>query len=183
MHLPRRGTRFVGRDAERRDLAARLAANRIVTLVGPGGCGKTRLAVEVADDVCALFPDGVWFVDLSSVDDSDADPADRVAARVAATLGLDPGARRTAFDTLRDVLADRAVLLVLDNCEQVVDGAAATVEALVDVAPAVTVLATSRQPLGVDGETVERSIRSRSPSATSRPRWRQAPPSRCSASG
>ena len=152
---PRRGTRFVGRDAERRDLAARLAANRIVTLVGPGGCGKTRLAVEVADDVCALFPDGVWFVDLSSVDDSDADPADRVAARLAATLGLDPGARRTAFDTLRDVLADRAVLLVLDNCEQVVDGAAATVEALVDVAPAVTVLATSRQPLGVDGETVD----------------------------
>ena len=155
VHLPRRGTRFVGRDAERRDLAARLAANRIVTLVGPGGCGKTRLAVEVADDVCALFPDGVWFVDLSSVDDSDADPADRVAARLAATLGLDPGARRTAFDTLRDVLADRAVLLVLDNCEQVVDGAAATVEALVDVAPAVTVLATSRQPLGVDGETVD----------------------------
>ena len=75
--------------------------------------------------------------------------------RLAATLGLDPGARRTAFDTLRDVLADRAVLLVLDNCEQVVDGAAATVEALVDVAPAVTVLATSRQPLGVDGETVD----------------------------
>ena len=154
VHLPRRRTRFVGRDAERRDLAARLAVERVVTLVGPGGCGKTRLAIEVADDAHGLFPDGMWFVDLSSVADTDPDSASRVADRIAATLGLDPGGRCTALAALRGFLADRAVLLLLDNCEQVVDGAAAAVDDVVDAAPAVVVLATSRQPLGVDGETV-----------------------------
>ncbi len=154
MHLPRRGTRFVGRDDERRELADRLSTSRVVTLTGPGGCGKTRLAVEVAGEARELFPDGVWFVDLSTVTDADPDPADRVAGRVAATLGLDPGPHRTALDALSRFAAERAVLLLLDNCEQVVDGAAAAVEAVVEAAPAATVLATSRQPLGVDGETV-----------------------------
>ena len=154
VHLPRRSTRLLGRDDERGAVAARLADNRLVTIVGTGGCGKTRLAVEVADDVRDLFPEGVWFVGLAMVSDTDPDPAERVAGRVAATLGLDPGPHRTALDALSDVLAERAVLLVLDNCEQVVDGAATVVEAVVDVAPAVAVLATSRQPLGVDGEGV-----------------------------
>lgn len=155
VHLPRYPGRLVGRDAERRDLASSLATARVVALVGPGGCGKTRLAVEVAADVSGRYPDGVCFVDLSAVSDADPAPVDRVADRVAATVGLDPGPRRTALDALRDFLADRAVLLVLDNCEQVVDGAAGTVEAVVDTAPAVAVLATSRQPLGVDGEQVQ----------------------------
>ena len=152
VHLPRRGNRFVGRDDERRGLADRLAVDRVVTLTGPGGCGKTRLAIEAAGEARDRFPDGVWFVDLSTV--TDTDPTDRVAARVAAALGLDPGPRRTALDALRDFAAERAVLLLLDNCEQAVDGAAAVAEAAVDGAQAATVLATSRQPLGLDGEVV-----------------------------
>jgi hypothetical protein len=154
VHLPRRRTRFVGRDAERRDLAALLAVDRVVTLVGPGGCGTTRLAIEVADDARGLFADGVWFVDLSAVADTDPDPAGQIADRIAATLGLDPGGRCTALAALRAFLADRSVLLLLDNCEQVVDGVAAGVDDVVEAAPAVVVLATSRQPLGVDGEII-----------------------------
>jgi predicted ATPase/DNA-binding SARP family transcriptional activator len=155
VHLPRRSNPFVGRDDERRGLVDRLTVARVVTLTGPGGCGKTRLAIEAAGEAHDHFPDGVWFVDLSAVTDADPDPVDRIAVRLAATLGLDPGARRTALDALRDFAAERAVLLLLDNCEQVVDGVAAVVEAVVDAAPAVAVLATSRQPLGVDDEVVQ----------------------------
>ena len=154
VHLPRYAGRLVGRDAGLRALASSLVPGRVVTVTGPGGCGKTRLAVEVAADVSGRYPDGVWFVGLSSVSDADPAPGDRVADAVAATVGLDPG-RRTPLDALRAFLADRTALLVLDNCEQVVEGAADAVEAVLDAAPAVAVLATSRQPLGVDGERVQ----------------------------
>ena len=156
VHLPRRGTRLVGRDDERRGVAAQLAKSRVVTIVGAGGCGKTHLAVAAADGARDLFTDGVWFVDLSTVTDAEPGSVERVAGRVAATLGLDPGPRRAALDALCDFAAERAVLLLLDNCEQVVEGVATTVEALVEAAPAVAVLATSRQPLGVDGEVLQK---------------------------
>lgn len=156
VHLPRRGTPLVGRDDERRRVAAQLATSRVVTVVGAGGCGKTRLAVAAADDARDLFADGVWFVDLSTVTDADPGSVERVAGRVATALGLDPGPHRAAADALCDFAAERAVLLLLDNCEQVVEGVATTVDALVEAAPAAAVLATSRQPLGVDGEVVEK---------------------------
>ncbi|MBV9794428.1 MAG: AAA family ATPase [Actinobacteria bacterium] len=147
VHLPRRRTRLIGRDAEAADLAFRLSAASLVTIVGAGGCGKTTLAVAIAEQVAAEFPDGVWFVDLSSVQD-----AEGVSAAVASALGLAGDGVSSAADTLLTFTRTRKMLLILDNCEHVLDPAAELVEnLLVDGTPLV-VLATSREPLEVAGE-------------------------------
>ena len=137
-NLPHQLTSFVGRVDERRAVAAALADSRLVTLCGSGGCGKTRLALAVADDVLDRFPDGAWFVDLSAL----SDPA-LVPSAVAAVLDdeLDPCRRPEA-------------LVLVDNCEHVIDAAAEAVEALLVRFPSVRVLATSREELQVGPERV-----------------------------
>jgi predicted ATPase/DNA-binding CsgD family transcriptional regulator len=142
-------TSFIGREQERADLAAALAVNRVVTAVGPGGVGKTRLAQAVAADLDPVHADGAWFVDLVPV----TDPS-MVAAAVSDALGLGEQRSRAPIDTVLGWLTERQVFLVLDNCEHVVDGVVAFVERLLARCPRVTVLATSRARLLVPYEWV-----------------------------
>ncbi|MFB4313809.1 LuxR C-terminal-related transcriptional regulator [Actinomadura sp. 21ATH] len=147
--LPAPLTSFVGRSDERALLAGMIGAHRQVTAVGPGGVGKTRLALAVAADAAGAFPDGVWFVDLVPVTDPDM-----VAAAVAGALGLGEQPGRAMTESVAAALADRHALLVLDNCEQVRDGVALFLERLLAACPRVTVLATSRARLMVPFERV-----------------------------
>ena len=124
-----------------------LADNRLVTLTGAGGAGKTRLAVEVAARMADDFGDGVWYVDLAPITDPDVVPV--VVARA---LGLPDQPGHSTMDTLLRFVRDRRMLLVLDNCEHLLDACAELVAALLGAAPRVTVLATSREPIGVAGE-------------------------------
>jgi predicted ATPase/DNA-binding CsgD family transcriptional regulator len=147
--LPVPATPFVGRVAERAALVAALAEHRMVTATGPGGVGKTRLALSVAAELAAARRDGAWFVDLVRVTDPGA-----VTAAVAETVGV-PEQRTTSVEhALVASLAERDGLLVLDNCEHVVDGVRACVERVVAGCPDVTVLATSRTRLLLPYERV-----------------------------
>jgi predicted ATPase/DNA-binding CsgD family transcriptional regulator len=148
-NLPVQLTRFFGRDAETAELDELLADERLVTLTGAPGCGKSRLGIELGRRVVARFGDGAWLVELSPV----ADPG-RVPSVVGAVLGIAEGRGRSMADALTSALADRALLLILDNCEHVVDAAAELAARLVQECPAVRVLATSRLPLGLPGEQV-----------------------------
>jgi predicted ATPase/DNA-binding SARP family transcriptional activator len=157
-NLPAQLTSFVGRDDELERVARRLLDEaRLITLTGPGGAGKTRLSVEVGARVADQVPDGVWFVPLAPVRDAfdvpqaaltalGAWPADPVeAARLAA---MEP------LDRLGEVLAARSLVLVLDNCEHVLDAVASLAGQVLADAPGVRILATSREPLGLTGETL-----------------------------
>ena len=145
-NLPLRMTSFVGRNGYLARLQDLLAAGRLVTLTGPGGAGKTSLAVELARRVATAFPDGAWLIDLAAVRD-----AKDVRATVARTLGLHDGPTGPAADRLDAHLADRSALLVLDNFEQVV-GAAGDVRGMLEHSPLVKIVVSSRVPLRVAGE-------------------------------
>lgn len=149
--LPQQLASFVGREAERAEVARRLDSFRVVTLTGSGGSGKTRLAVQVGYDVLDRFGGEVWFVELAPLED-----AQLVAEAVCGTLGVPQQAGRSAIETATDFLTDRHALLILDNCEHLIEAAAATAEALVRACPRVSVLATSREPLAVPGESTFR---------------------------
>jgi predicted ATPase/DNA-binding CsgD family transcriptional regulator len=142
-------TSFVGRRREIGQVRERLATSRLVTLTGAGGVGKTRLAVEAAAEARRAFPDGVWFVDLAALTEDG-----RVASAVAAVLTIRDQSARPALDRVTEFLTDRQALIVLDNCEHVLDACAALADAVLRHAPATRVLATSRQSLGIDGEHV-----------------------------
>jgi predicted ATPase/class 3 adenylate cyclase len=144
-NLPMQLTGFVGRERELEEIGALLSRNRLVTLAGPGGTGKTRLAVEVATR-SVDYPDGVFFVDLSPI----RDPA-LVASTVVESLGLRQRAGRTALETAAGHLADHRSLLLMDNFEQVI-AAAPIVEEILRAAPEVKVVVTSRMRLGLVGE-------------------------------
>ncbi|MGW2150961.1 ATP-binding protein [Nonomuraea bangladeshensis] len=147
--LPAPLTSFVGRARERAELAALLKEHRQVTAVGPGGVGKTRLALAVAADAAGVYPDGVWFADLVPVTDHGM-----IAAAVAGALGLGEQPGRDLAESVAAALADRDALVVLDNCEHVLDGVAPFVERLLARCPRLTVLATSRARLMVPFERV-----------------------------
>jgi predicted ATPase/DNA-binding SARP family transcriptional activator len=153
LRLPGPGTRFVGRQREIEELVALCTRNRLVTLSGPGGAGKTRLAVEVARALAktSSYADGLWMVDLSGVRDSGLVPA-TVASALRLTLY---GSRPTAA-ALSAQLATRELLLVMDNCEHVIDAAATLVETIIDECPGITVLTTTREPLHLPGEVAWR---------------------------
>ena len=150
-NLPVQLTSFVGRSAQIADVRKLLADNRLVTLTGAGGAGKTRLAVEIASCIAAEFRDGVWYVDLAPV----THPA-VVPVTVARALGLPDQPGRSTMDTLLRFVRDRQLLVVIDNCEHVLDASAELVVALLGGAPGLTMLATSREPIGVAGEATWR---------------------------
>ena len=140
-------TSFIGRAGAVREVAGLLAECRLVTVTGPGGSGKTRLAGQVAGQVAGRFTDGAWLAELAAV----RDPA-QVAAVVAAALGIPEQPGMPLADTLARVLAGQQLLLVLDNCEHVIGAAAQLCAGLLAAADDVRVLATSREPLMVGGE-------------------------------
>ncbi|MEU6100449.1 ATP-binding protein [Streptomyces flaveolus] len=147
--LPAPLTAFIGRVREREELAEAVRAHRLVTVTGPGGVGKTRLALAVAADMAGDFADGVWFVDLVPVTEPD-----RVGAAVAAAVGVGEQPGRGVDDAVLAALADHRALLVLDNCEQVRDGVAPFLERLLAACPGLRVLVTSRARLMVPFERV-----------------------------
>jgi predicted ATPase/class 3 adenylate cyclase len=147
-NLPMPLTRFVGRTRELDDVEQLVAGTRLVTLTGPGGTGKTRLAIETGRASLRTFPDGVFFVALDAVRDPDL-----VIPQVAQTLGLVEEAGRSIDETLAGYLANKRLLLILDNLEQVIS-AAPRIAALLGAAPNFVILGSSREPLGVAGETI-----------------------------
>ncbi len=148
-NLPAALSSFVGRGAMTSELRQLLASARIVTLTGTGGCGKTRLALHVADAALTSFAGGVWLAELAGITE-----AALVASRVSVALGARTDGGRDVLEALRDFLQTGAQLLVLDNCEHVIDECAHMVDALLRACPQLTILATSREPLRVTGEVV-----------------------------
>ena len=150
-NLPAQLTSFIGREHELDEIGELLTASRLVTLTGPGGVGKTRLAHELATERSDSFHDGVWFVELAPL----ADP-ELVASKVASVFGIAEDAGRPILETLVDGLRDRETFVVFDNCEHVIDSAAKVVETLLRSCPSVQILATSREPLKVSPEQAYR---------------------------
>jgi predicted ATPase/DNA-binding CsgD family transcriptional regulator len=151
-NLPAQATRFVGRTAELAELRSHLAGgSRVVTIAGPGGIGKSRLALQVAADALDGAGDGVWLVELAPV----ADP-ELVARTVAAVLEVREELGRPMLDTLAEAVGDRHLLVVLDNAEHVLGAAAKLADALIRSCPRVCLLVTSREPLGISGEHIFR---------------------------
>ena len=140
---------FVGRAEELEDLVKLIRGGRLTTVTGAGGSGKTRLAIQAAADLVDEFPDGVWMAELAPVAD-----ADQVARAVASTLGVEESSSRPLLETLVDHLRGRRLLLLLDNCEHLIGSVAAMAENLLRSAAELTVVATSREGLGVPGETL-----------------------------
>lgn len=150
-NLPRQLTSFVGRGAEIMEVKSLLSQARLVTLTGTGGVGKTRLALEVASQVVDQFADGVWLVELASI----ADP-DLLPEVVMSALGLRAQPGQSAIESLITFMSSRSLLLVLDNCEHLVEGCAVLVAALLASRGEIRILATSRDVLRVAGETIWR---------------------------
>jgi predicted ATPase/class 3 adenylate cyclase len=146
-NLPLQTTSFIGRDEDMADVIEALGQVRVVTLTGVGGVGKTRLAVQVAAELLEQFRDGAWMVELGPLSDPEGMPE-----VIAAALAISPRQGRTMADSVVDALRDRELLVVFDNCEHVITTAARTVDAIVRACPAVRVLATSREGLGLRGE-------------------------------
>jgi len=148
-NLPQQVTSFVGRERELDEVAKLLKSNRLLTLVGPGGIGKTRLSLQVGADALDDYPDGVWFIELAPL----ADPR-LVAQAVASVLGVKEEAGRPVDEALVKYTRDRQVLLVVDNCEHLLDACADLARLLLQAGPTVKILASSREHLRIAGETI-----------------------------
>jgi predicted ATPase/class 3 adenylate cyclase len=147
-NLPQQGTSFVGREREAEEIAKLLESARLVTLLGPGGIGKTRLSLQVAVDVMDGYPDGVWFVELAALSDERL-----VAQAMASVVGVKEEMGRPVVEALIKFVSDRQLLLILDNCEHLVHACAELAAQLLRAANKVSILASSREHLNVAGET------------------------------
>ncbi|MBV8200461.1 MAG: hypothetical protein JOZ15_07535 [Acidobacteria bacterium] len=150
-NLPAQLATFVGRDRELAEVRALIDSCRLVTLTGAGGAGKTRLSLQAAAELLDGSGDGVWLVELAPSSDDAA-----VAPAICEALGMARQPGRPALETLCEALAPQKVLIVLDNCEHLIGGCAKTADAIVRRCPRVHLLATSREPLGIGGETIYR---------------------------
>ena len=150
-NLPSQLTSFIGRRRERAEVRRLFGSSRIVTLTGPGGSGKTRIAIQVAMDMLGEQPQGVWLVELESLDD----PA-FVPQTVASVLGVQEEPGRPLLETLAQTIVAKEMLLVVDNCEHLAGAVASAAEGLLRECPLLRILATSREPLGLRGELVWR---------------------------
>jgi len=148
-NLPQQLTSFIGREREQAEIATLLARSALLTLVGGGGIGKTRLSLQVAADLMDEFPDGVWLIELAGL----ADPR-LVPQAVASVLGVKEEPGRPVIEALVKVFRDRRWLVILDNCEHVVQACTELVKVLLQSGPDVKLMATSREPLRVTGEAV-----------------------------
>jgi predicted ATPase/DNA-binding SARP family transcriptional activator len=148
-NLPATISSFIGRDHEAREVRKLLDERRLVTVTGVGGAGKTRLGLQVAARLSGAFADGAWFVDLASIADSD-----EVAGAVAAGLRVRHSSDSPLAEILAEYVAGQALLVVMDNCEHVIDQAALLIERLLAAGSGLKVLATSREPLRITGEAV-----------------------------
>jgi non-specific serine/threonine protein kinase len=148
-NLPIQLTSFVGREREIADVKRLLSSSHIITLTGTGGCGKTRLAIQVANSMSESFADGAWLVDLSSVHEPQL-----VTQLVSLALGLHPLADQSLLELLQNYLRSRQLLLIMDNCEHLLDNCALLAHQLITTSSDLRILATSREPLVITGETV-----------------------------
>ncbi|WP_082663414.1 adenylate/guanylate cyclase domain-containing protein [Sinorhizobium sp. Sb3] len=149
--LPHPLTPLVGRDDEISEILRRLERCRLLTLIGAGGAGKTRLAIEAGYRLATIYPDGVWFIELGLLDDPQL-----VAEQICGVVGVPVQSGRTAVASAVGFLREKRALLVLDNCEHLVAAAAAVAEAISSECASMSVLGTSREPLGVAGESIFR---------------------------
>jgi predicted ATPase/DNA-binding SARP family transcriptional activator len=149
VNLPSRLSVLIGREQELERVSRLLRRSRLVTLVGAAGCGKTRLGTEVARTSVELAPDGVWFIDLTAIDDPAA-----ITDLVSSTIGLERPPAGTALSALRSYVRDRQILLLVDNCEHLLPAVYHLLDTLLDDDSQCRVLATSREPIGLDGEVL-----------------------------
>jgi predicted ATPase/class 3 adenylate cyclase/DNA-binding CsgD family transcriptional regulator len=150
-NLPTQLTSFVGREKELADVKRLLQNTHLLTLIGPGGTGKTRLSLEAAGEMLHLYPDGVWFVELARILDSQLVPRTTAIA-----IGLRDEPQRPVIDMLCDYLREKKILIVLDNCEHLVDACARMADPILRAAPDTRILASSREALGIGGEVTYR---------------------------
>jgi predicted ATPase/class 3 adenylate cyclase len=146
-NLPAQLTSFIGREKEIAEIKEAIEKYRLVTLTGPGGTGKTRLSIQTAQEVLEEYPDGVWFVELAPILDPQLVP--RITA---IAIGLRDEPQRPVIDMLCDYLCEKQMLIILDNCEHLVDACAQMADRLLHAAPKLRMLATSREALGIAGE-------------------------------
>jgi non-specific serine/threonine protein kinase len=146
-NLPRPRTRFIGRERDLAECARVLGDARVLTITGIGGCGKTRLALQLAGSLLESFPDGAWYADLAPLKD-----ASRVALTVATALDLREDPEMSLLTTIRNRLHDRRALIVLDNCEHVLAAASEVVDALLAASADLQIIVASREGLGIEGE-------------------------------
>jgi predicted ATPase/DNA-binding CsgD family transcriptional regulator len=146
-NLPAPRSNLVGRERQMLEIKRELETTRLLTLTGAGGAGKTRLALEVARDLVDTYPDGVWLVELAPLSE-----AVLVPEAVAEAVGVPERSQEPLTDTLTEVLGGRELLLVVDNCEHLLEATARLADSFLDLCPRLSILATSREALGVDGE-------------------------------
>src|SRR5688572_5302091 len=146
-NLPTQFTSFIGRENEIAELKQELDKHRLVTLTGSGGTGKTRLSLQVAAELLEKFDHGVWFVELAPL----ADP-DLIPQTILSAIGMQEQQGKAPLEVLKEYLHEKQTLIVLDNCEHLIEASAQVVNTLLNAAPKLKVLASSREALGVKGE-------------------------------